>query len=168
MLADGESIESVGPPHYAQPMASSVASGEYGPGAVKLPFPVRLGLCRLVRMPGGHEACFTNPALLAEKIVDAARDRPRPLDGGHRSTPRGPVDGGAARSAEWGRPYGEEGAMPSITVSREVLARIRALREPGEASEDEVLSRVLAAAEADREARLCAYAAAEQDTRSTN
>lgn len=58
--------------------------------------------------------------------------------------------------------------MPSITVSREVLARIRALREPGEASEDEVLSRVLAAAEADRETRLRAYAAAEQDTRSTN
>lgn len=143
VLADGESIESVSPPHYAQLMASIVASGEYGPGAVKLPFPVwreafmndatlelaretydlttphpirtltdpvelktfhdlqipksyinctediamppgefawtprfpaRLGLCRLVQMPGGHEACFTNPALLAEKIVEAARD----------------------------------------------------------------------------------------------
>ena len=34
----------------------------------------RLGLCRFLQMPGGHEACFTNPALLAEKIVEAARD----------------------------------------------------------------------------------------------
>ena len=37
-------------------------------------FPARLGLCRLVQMPGGHEACFTNPGLLAEKIVEAGRD----------------------------------------------------------------------------------------------
>ena len=37
-------------------------------------FPARLGLCRLVQMPGGHEACFTAPALLAEKIVEAGRD----------------------------------------------------------------------------------------------
>lgn len=34
----------------------------------------RLGLFRLVEMPGGHEACFTNPGLLAEKIVEAGRD----------------------------------------------------------------------------------------------
>lgn len=37
-------------------------------------FPARLGLCRLVQMPGGHEACFTNPELLAQKIVEAGRD----------------------------------------------------------------------------------------------
>ena len=37
-------------------------------------FPARLGLCRLVQMPGGHEACFTNPGLLAEKILEAGRD----------------------------------------------------------------------------------------------
>lgn len=143
VLLDGESIASVSPPHYGQLMDSIVASGEYGPGAVKLPFPVwreafmndasldlaqrtydlttphpirtltdalelktffdlqiprsylnctediamppgefawtprfpaRLGLCRLVQMPGGHEACFTNPSLLARKIVEAGRD----------------------------------------------------------------------------------------------
>ena len=143
VLADGESIESVSPPHYGQLMDAIIASGEYGPGAVKLPFPVwreafmndatlalaqktydlttphpirtltdtlelkgffdlqipksyinctediamppgdfawtprfpaRLGLCRLVQMPGGHEACFTNPSLLARKIGEASRD----------------------------------------------------------------------------------------------
>ena len=37
-------------------------------------FPARLGLCRLVQMPGGHETCFTNPSLLADKIVEAGRD----------------------------------------------------------------------------------------------
>ena len=143
VLMDGESIDSVSPPHYGQMMDGIVASGQYGPGAVKLPFPVwreafmndapldmaqqtydattphpirtlkdtlelktfidlqiprsyinctediamppgefawtprfpaRLGLCRLVQMPGGHEACFTNPSLLAEKIVEAGRD----------------------------------------------------------------------------------------------
>ena len=143
VLLDGESIASVSPPHYGQLMDAIVASGEYGPGAVKLPFPVwreafmndasldlaqktydlttphpirtltdalelktffdlqiprsylnctediamppgefawtprfpaRLGLCRLVQMPGGHEACFTNPSLLARKIVEAGRD----------------------------------------------------------------------------------------------
>ncbi len=37
-------------------------------------FPARLGLCRLVQMPGGHETCFTNPQLLAQKIIEAARD----------------------------------------------------------------------------------------------
>ena len=45
-----------------------------GPFAWVPRFPARLGLCRLVQMPGGHEACFTNPALLAKKIVEAARD----------------------------------------------------------------------------------------------
>lgn len=143
VLEDGESISSVSPPHYDEMMQGIVASGAYGAGAVKLPFPVwrevfmndaslevaqetyemtsphplatltdpvelktfptlqiprsyinctddiamppgpfawtprfpsRLGLCRLVQMPGGHEACFTNPELLAEKIIEAARD----------------------------------------------------------------------------------------------
>jgi len=37
-------------------------------------FPSRLGLCRLVQMLGGHEACFTNPGLLAEKIIEGARN----------------------------------------------------------------------------------------------
>jgi hypothetical protein len=34
----------------------------------------RLGLFRLVQMPGSHEALFTNPAMLAEKIIEAGRD----------------------------------------------------------------------------------------------
>jgi pimeloyl-ACP methyl ester carboxylesterase len=34
----------------------------------------RLGLYRLVQMPGSHEALRTNPLLLAEKIVEAGRD----------------------------------------------------------------------------------------------
>lgn len=34
----------------------------------------RLGLFRLVACPGSHEICFTNPRLLAEKIVEAGRD----------------------------------------------------------------------------------------------
>ena len=34
----------------------------------------QVGLCRLVQMPGGHEACCTNPARLAAKIVEAGRD----------------------------------------------------------------------------------------------
>ena len=40
VLMDGESIESVSPPHYGQMMDAIVGLGEYGPGAVKLPFPV--------------------------------------------------------------------------------------------------------------------------------
>ena len=39
-LEDGESIESVSPPHYKGLMDSIAGSGAYGPGAVKLPFPV--------------------------------------------------------------------------------------------------------------------------------
>jgi len=143
VLKDGESIEDVSPPPYKVMMDGIVASGAFGPGAVKLPFPVwrdafmndaslelsqktyeltsphpirtltdrlelktffdlqilksyinctediamplgefawfprfpaRLGLCRLVQMPGGHEVCFTNPKLLAQKIIEAARD----------------------------------------------------------------------------------------------
>ncbi|MDA9930172.1 alpha/beta hydrolase [Alphaproteobacteria bacterium] len=34
----------------------------------------RLGLYRLVSMPGSHEVCFTNPGLLAEKMIEAGRD----------------------------------------------------------------------------------------------
>jgi pimeloyl-ACP methyl ester carboxylesterase len=34
----------------------------------------RLGLSRLVQMPGGHEVMYSNPAGLAEKIVEAGRD----------------------------------------------------------------------------------------------
>lgn len=143
VLMDGESVESVSPPPYKDMMDGIAASGAYGPGGVKLPFPVwreafmndaplevaektyelttphplktltdklelktfyqlqipksyinctediamppgdyawvprfpaRLGLCRFVQMPGGHESCFTNPNLLAEKIIEAGRD----------------------------------------------------------------------------------------------
>ena len=34
----------------------------------------KLGLFRLVQCPGSHELCFTNPKLLAEKIMEAGRD----------------------------------------------------------------------------------------------
>lgn len=34
----------------------------------------RLGLFRLVEGRGSHEVCFTNPKLLAEKIIEAGRD----------------------------------------------------------------------------------------------
>jgi pimeloyl-ACP methyl ester carboxylesterase len=34
----------------------------------------RLGLFRLVQMPGGHEVIYTNPKGLAEKIIEAGRD----------------------------------------------------------------------------------------------
>jgi hypothetical protein len=34
----------------------------------------RLGLYRLVQMPGSHETLYTNPSLLAEKLVEAGRD----------------------------------------------------------------------------------------------
>lgn len=34
----------------------------------------RLGLYRLVQMPGSHEVIFTNPRLLADKLVEAGRD----------------------------------------------------------------------------------------------
>jgi pimeloyl-ACP methyl ester carboxylesterase len=34
----------------------------------------KLGLFRLVEMPGSHEVCFTNPALLGEKLMEAGRD----------------------------------------------------------------------------------------------
>jgi hypothetical protein len=34
----------------------------------------RLGLFRLVQMPGSHEVIFTNPGGLAEKLIEAGRD----------------------------------------------------------------------------------------------
>ena len=34
----------------------------------------RLGLHRLVQLPGSHEVVFTNPGLLATKIIEAGRD----------------------------------------------------------------------------------------------
>jgi pimeloyl-ACP methyl ester carboxylesterase len=34
----------------------------------------KLGLFRLVQVPGSHELCFTNPKLLAQAIMDAGRD----------------------------------------------------------------------------------------------
>jgi pimeloyl-ACP methyl ester carboxylesterase len=34
----------------------------------------RLGMYRLVQMPGGHELMYTNPVGLAEKIIEAGRD----------------------------------------------------------------------------------------------
>ena len=34
----------------------------------------KLGLYRLVTLPGSHETCFTNPSLLGKKIIDAGRD----------------------------------------------------------------------------------------------
>jgi pimeloyl-ACP methyl ester carboxylesterase len=37
-------------------------------------FSEKLGLCRLVSMPGGHEVCFTNPELLAQNIIKAGND----------------------------------------------------------------------------------------------
>jgi pimeloyl-ACP methyl ester carboxylesterase len=34
----------------------------------------KLGLFRLIQVPGSHELCFSNPALLARAILDAGRD----------------------------------------------------------------------------------------------
>jgi pimeloyl-ACP methyl ester carboxylesterase len=34
----------------------------------------KLGLYRLVAMPGSHEVCFTDPSLLAKKVMEAGRD----------------------------------------------------------------------------------------------
>ena len=34
----------------------------------------KLGLFRLVQVPGSHELCFTNPKLLADAIMRAGRD----------------------------------------------------------------------------------------------
>ncbi|WP_409463167.1 alpha/beta fold hydrolase [Amycolatopsis sp. GA6-003] len=37
-------------------------------------FSSRLGLCRIVQMPGSHEVLFTQPDALAAKIIEAGRD----------------------------------------------------------------------------------------------
>ena len=58
--------------------------------------------------------------------------------------------------------------MPTITVSEDVLKKLRALRRPGEVTDDQVLERIVGAAAGEQEKRLRAYEAAEQDTRSTN
>ena len=58
--------------------------------------------------------------------------------------------------------------MPTIVVSEEVLKKLRALRRPGEVTDDQVLERVVTEAAGEHEKRLRAYEAAEQDTRSTN
>ena len=34
----------------------------------------KLGLFRLVQVPGSHELCFSNPSRLAEALMDAGRD----------------------------------------------------------------------------------------------
>ncbi len=34
----------------------------------------KLGLFRLIQIPGGHEVCFTAPDRLAQAIMDAGRD----------------------------------------------------------------------------------------------
>ena len=34
----------------------------------------KLGLFRLVQVPGSHELCFSNPQRLAQAIMDAGRD----------------------------------------------------------------------------------------------
>ena len=34
----------------------------------------KLGLFRLMQVPGSHELCFSNPARLARALMDAGRD----------------------------------------------------------------------------------------------
>ncbi len=58
--------------------------------------------------------------------------------------------------------------MPSITVSEDVLGLIQALKRTGEMSEEDTLRRVLDDAVSERDRRLRAFEAAEQDTQSTN
>ncbi len=58
--------------------------------------------------------------------------------------------------------------MPTIVVSEEVLKKLRALRRPGEVTDDQVLERIVDAASGEKEKRLRAYEAQEQDTQSTN
>ena len=58
--------------------------------------------------------------------------------------------------------------MPTIVVSEEVLKKLRALRRPGEVTDDQVLERIVVAASGEQEKRLRAYEAQEQDIQSTN
>ncbi len=46
----------------------------YGEFAWHPRFSARLGLARIVQMPDGHEALFSNPSLLAAKVIEAGRD----------------------------------------------------------------------------------------------
>lgn len=58
--------------------------------------------------------------------------------------------------------------MPTITVSEDVLAQIRSLKQAGEATEESVLRRVLSDVLAERDKRLEDYERAAQDVQSTN
>ena len=58
--------------------------------------------------------------------------------------------------------------MPKITVSEDVLKKLRALRRPGEITDDQVLERIVGEATGEQEERLRAYEAQEQDIQSTN
>jgi len=50
-------------------MASPQSAGGWHPR-----FSEKLGVYRFVPMAGGHEVCYTNPDLLAKKILEAGRD----------------------------------------------------------------------------------------------
>ena len=58
--------------------------------------------------------------------------------------------------------------MPTITISEEVLKKLRALRRAGEITDDQVLERIVGEASGEQEKRLRAYEAQEQDIQSTN
>jgi pimeloyl-ACP methyl ester carboxylesterase len=52
---------------------TAVSAGEWG--WLWLPkMMAGLGLCRMVRMPGGHQVHLTNPNFLVNRIIDAGRD----------------------------------------------------------------------------------------------
>jgi pimeloyl-ACP methyl ester carboxylesterase len=55
--------------HCLEDMCYPQSNGGWHPGQSE-----RLGAFRYVAMMGGHEVCFTNPSLLAEKIIIAGRD----------------------------------------------------------------------------------------------
>jgi pimeloyl-ACP methyl ester carboxylesterase len=55
--------------HCTEDMCYPASAGGWHPR-----FSERLGLHRFLSMPGGHEVCFTNPELLASRIMDAGRD----------------------------------------------------------------------------------------------
>jgi hypothetical protein len=53
-------------------LASAMATPHHYPWHPRLS--QKLGLFRLVQVPGSHELCFSNPARLAQAIMDAGRD----------------------------------------------------------------------------------------------
>ncbi len=55
--------------HCVDDASYPVSLGGFHPG-----FSERLGLFRYLSMPGGHQVNFTNPRLLAQRIVEAGRD----------------------------------------------------------------------------------------------